>query len=158
MEVGTGMMFPVSVVDGLVHQLGGMRLEVECRFKQAMAGGGEACPVGQVVLTSAGGLKPAYEVIVHTTPPFFKHDSDPTNNLRSCYKNSLQAAFTRKHSRVACPLLGAGARGFAEPSAVDVAIEMTKQWTTEDSPREQAIVFGVMEQSIADLLIERLDE
>jgi Macro domain len=37
MEVGTGMMYPVSVVDGLVHQLGGWKLETECTILRTVA-------------------------------------------------------------------------------------------------------------------------
>eukprot|EP00578_Thalassiosira_sp_NH16_P029723 CAMPEP_0181076506 /NCGR_PEP_ID=MMETSP1071-20121207/456_1 /TAXON_ID=35127 /ORGANISM="Thalassiosira sp., Strain NH16" /LENGTH=358 /DNA_ID=CAMNT_0023157693 /DNA_START=180 /DNA_END=1256 /DNA_ORIENTATION=+ len=103
MDVGGGMLFSAEAIDGLVHQLGGLRLRAECalvpthRYSKAYAnqqtqpeskendrensienGDDAKCPVGTAVITSPGGaeLQKHYDAIVHTTPPF--HNYPPT--------------------------------------------------------------------------------
>lgn len=159
MEVGTGMLYPVSVVDGLVHQWGGWRLEMECRLRELTARNGEACPVGSAVLTSAGygKLSNEYDEIVHTTPPFYSFHDEPHYNLKLCYQRAMVRAF-RSHRRVATPLLGAGARGFPESVAIEIAAETTQEWCQEESDTGQCIVFGLLETQHADDLINQLEK
>lgn len=121
MEVGQGMLFAANVVDGLVHQIGGVPLREELeRHKH--------CNEGDAVWTLAhGDLKDRYPGgIIHTVPPFF----DQTDNslLEVCYKSSLAEVARRQaiednHGdiRVACPLLGAGCRGFSVDLAINAA-------------------------------------
>jgi len=159
MEVGTGMLYPVSVVDGLVHQQGGWRLELECRMQKIMAMNGDVCPVGSAVKTSAGCklLKDEYDEIVHTTPPFYKFHENPHEYLSLCYERALKKAF-ESHLRVATPLLGAGARGFPESEAIAVAAQMTNEWCTKDSTDSQCIIFGLLEPRQARELIDQLEK
>uniref|UniRef100_A0A7S2XRZ4 Macro domain-containing protein n=1 Tax=Attheya septentrionalis TaxID=420275 RepID=A0A7S2XRZ4_9STRA len=164
MEVGNGMLYAVSVVDGLVHQLGGTRLEMECRVK-----GGfwttEKCPVGTAVVTSPGGeqLKQHYDAIVHTTPPFYSHHSNPVENLKSCYREAFKAAFDLQtlRPRVALPLIGAGARGFPNDVAIEVAAYEAIHWRDSENDNsteacEKIVSFGIPEQSIADALVDAI--
>jgi O-acetyl-ADP-ribose deacetylase (regulator of RNase III) len=148
---------PVSVIDGLVRQLGELRLRTELarlRLRCSSKGGSEPCPVGSAVQTSSGsGIAPLsarYDAIVHTTPPFYKHDTDPMENLSRCYQSALQLSFgldaaeddisdvatsfatsaatsTEQTVVVAMPLLGSGARGFPYDVAVDVASDAAVQ-------------------------------
>lgn len=168
MEVGTGMLFPVSVVDGLVHQHGGWRLQAECALKQKVAAAfgstGDACPIGDAVVTSAGTdlLKECYDWVVHTTPPFYKfHKGSPEEALLSCYRNAFALGF-EKGDRVATTLIGSGARGFPPDQAIHVAAEATQEWYQSDangsSSNEQALMFGLLEQTHADKLIKVLEE
>ena len=101
------MMFSAETIDGLVHQLGGMRLRAECglvpahEFAHAYANqqttkqdvkeddivsnNQAKCPVGTAVMTSPGAdeLREHYDSIIHTTPPFFKHPPWETEELKS---------------------------------------------------------------------------
>lgn len=164
MEVGSGMLFPVSVVDGLVHIYGGWKLQAECKWKQAMAGSGEeACPVGSAVITTSGGLSEEYDAVVHTTPPFFKHhDGDPEEYLARCYQSAFETSF-QKYNRVATPLIGAGARGFPEDVAVRIAAEQSLLWCNHTDAsesvchEEQAVVFGLLEQRLVDDVIAAIE-
>jgi O-acetyl-ADP-ribose deacetylase (regulator of RNase III) len=159
MEVGNGMMYPVSVVDGLVHNLGGWRLQAECRYKSLLAKNGEACPVGEAVITSSGNgaLSDTFEKIVHTTPPFFNFHDAPKAALRSCYENALQLAF-KEAKRVATPLLGAGARGFPEELAINVAATTTTEWCLKhDSNEEATLLIGLLEIEHAKKLIHEYE-
>lgn len=158
MEVGNGMLFPVSVVDGLVHQMGGSGLKLECAWKRAMAMATstgkdkDPCPVGHAVMTSAGTgpLKREYNSIIHITPPFYRahsdtdgdgsddDDHDPLSLLERCYASALEivaasTTTTKKGEpesplRVASPLLGAGARGFPYDKAIDIASKVSVDW------------------------------
>jgi O-acetyl-ADP-ribose deacetylase (regulator of RNase III) len=171
MEVGNGMLYSVSVVDGLVHQLGGWKLEAECTWKRMSSSSGEACPIGSAVQTTAGDdrLKKEYSAIIHTTPPFFQHDSDPEQKLQNCYESALSLAFQDNNGgplRVATPLLGSGARGFPHEQAMEVASSACVKWCNNgtsddtvvgDKKAEQAIVFGLLEKDLAETFSEMID-
>mmetsp|Transcript_34862 Transcript_34862/g.52012 ORF Transcript_34862/g.52012 Transcript_34862/m.52012 type:complete len:234 (-) Transcript_34862:40-741(-) len=92
------MLFPASVIDGLVHQLGGTKLQYECQFHRYIKGEDKACPIGQAVVTSTySKLQKEYDAIIHTTPPFFLHDGrkeDVVDGLRMCYRHSFEVAFS----------------------------------------------------------------
>ena len=161
MEVGSGMLYPVSVVDGLVHQYGGWMLEAECKWKQAMAGSGDACPVGSAIMTHSAGLHEEYDAIVHTTPPFYKFHGDPEKFLSRCYQSAFEAAFA-EYTRVASPLLGAGARGFPEDVAIHIAAEESLRWCNDEEQvpsdhDEQVVAFGLLEQRLVDDLIAAIE-
>lgn len=184
MDVGEGMMFSAAVVDGLVHQFGGLRLAAECKLKGLLRGGGTAaCPEGTSVVTSSGGpkLRAEYDYIVHTVPPFFKHppkeDCDVVEMLRNCYRFSFDLAFgtfdgIAGDQRVAVPLLGAGCRGFPTDIAIKVAAEESAKWmdmsldngseetssNTSTGSGQQVIAFGLLEEDIALKLIGVIEE
>jgi len=160
MDVGNGMLYAVSVVDGLVHQLGGIRLSMECKLIKSFRGG---CPTGKAVSTSQGNeaLQKVYDGIIHTAPPFYAHDENPIEALQSCYRSSFDIAFDGA-VRVACPLIGAGARGFPVTEATHIAASESLAWrdtedTEGDENREKAIVFGIPDLSIAENLVQSLE-
>lgn len=160
MEVGSGMLFPVSVVDGLVHQLGGWSLQAEIAMKRLVSK--QPCPVGSAVRTSAGrgDLQREYDAIIHTTPPFYEHDDEPKAKLRQCYDAALNLAFEsqEKDLTVAIPLLGAGARGFPSSVAIDLAAQVASDWVKrgEDEKNRcsylQTVAFGLLEDTYAQAL------
>ncbi|EEC47674.1 predicted protein [Phaeodactylum tricornutum CCAP 1055/1] len=165
MEVGTGMMFPVSVVDGLVHQMGGWKLQAECAWLRLTKT--EPCPIGSAVATTAGNdrLAAHYRSVIHTTPPFYDHSDSPKVSLRQCYKSATELAFADSSiARVAVPLLGSGARGFPMAVAIDVAAEASVEWArcVNDSMDdgvigEKTLVFGLLEDSYAEQLLEHIE-
>jgi O-acetyl-ADP-ribose deacetylase (regulator of RNase III) len=159
MEVGSGMLYPVSVVDGLVHHHGGWRLEIECRMKSMVATNGEACPVGEAVVTSAGNgrLSDTYEKVVHTTPPFFKYHDNPQQALLSCYSNALHLAFL-EGARVAAPLIGAGARGFPYDDAIHIAATGSREWCAQSDVSQKVLLFCLLETKNAEKLAIKLEE
>jgi len=136
MEVGTGMLYPVSVIDGLVHNHAGWKLQAELRWLRLKSSTPAPCPVGSAVRTTAGDLMPLYyyDCIVHTTPPFYKYDTDPEFKLAQCYQSAFATAFDDDAAtkttqiRAAVPLLGSGARGFPYDPAITVAAQCAVQW------------------------------
>jgi O-acetyl-ADP-ribose deacetylase (regulator of RNase III) len=176
MEIGSEMLYPVSVVDGMVHQLGGwpLRLEIE-QLPVYDDDKSIKCPLGEAVVTPScsryfklsSKLYQEYSYIVHTSPPFFNHchTGDPSNFLRLCYRNSLTKAshLTDNTERVAVavPLLGAGARGFPLEVAVEIAASETLHWFRERSKKtangtKMCIAFGIPDIKTAELLVTKL--
>jgi O-acetyl-ADP-ribose deacetylase (regulator of RNase III) len=188
MEVGTGMLYPVSVVDGLVHQLGGWQLQAELRWLQCL--NPQPCPIGTAVMTTAGAasspLRQHYDAVIHTTPPFYQYydsssgdNNNPELPLRSCYESTfdlLQHECQTQPVLAAFPLLGAGARGFPPDRALAVAAAATANWLQQQQQQQQhppehansstgtpphhpiVIVFGLLEQELADELCDALNK
>jgi len=106
MDVGSGMLFAAETIDGLVHQLGGLRIRAECslvpthQYSHAYINQQSSklhddnvqddekrsvkCPVGTAVTTSSGGeeLQQHYDTIIHTTPPFYNYPPSITPELK----------------------------------------------------------------------------
>ena len=100
------MLFAAETVDGLIHQLGGLRLRAECslvpthQYSYAYINQQSSkldddnaqddekrsvkCPVGTAVATSSGGeeLQKHYDTIIHTTPPFYNYPPSITPELK----------------------------------------------------------------------------
>jgi O-acetyl-ADP-ribose deacetylase (regulator of RNase III) len=190
MDTTHGIIFPTSVVDGLVHQLGGWKLAWICKWHSFWAANNNnrgrpssstACPVGHALRTDPGGadLKQYYQAIVHTAPPFYQHDPDPEDHLGDCYRAALSLAFETTSTtdsqssiiRVACPLLGAGARGFPEEVALDIASNEAYRWCTSTTGsmeqeqtsigqpnNEKVLAFGLLEEDLCRKFEERLEK
>ena len=175
MEVGEGMLFASNVVDGLVHQLGGWQLGLECQWLPVLQEneheGGERCPVGHAVATGPGSsaLQEHFDTIVHTVPPFYLHHpgNDPEGYLLEAYRNSLRVAFDQGKGelRVACPLLGAGGRGFPLDAAIRVAGQASWRWLDQDlgddstdERQQHTLAFGIPDMEIAEQLLEAVQE
>lgn len=179
MEVGSGMLFPANVVDGLVHQLGGWKLSLYCKLVSIEH---EKCHIGQAVSTYAGGkeLDVHYDEIIHTVPPFYSHYESPLLALANCYQSSLSLAFKEKNEskKVAFPLLGAGARGFPLDDAIEIAAVESLKWKnrlhddenenihdSSDSDNDnklkipkQVLAFGIPDMKIAESLINAIEQ
>ena len=166
MEVGHGMLFPASVVDGLVHNLGGMYLDMELKWHRMMStSGGDPCPTGTAVRTTAGKdrLSESYDSVIHTAPPFYNYpeqpNDNPTQQLYQCYQNSLNQLEPHDDEslRVATPILGAGCRGFSLDLASAIASQTTREWCNDNQDRNVTIAFALLEESWAQQMVDLLD-
>jgi O-acetyl-ADP-ribose deacetylase (regulator of RNase III) len=165
MEVGEGMLFPASVIDGMVHLYGGWHLEMALQWYRLSGNknGNEACPVGTAVRTTAGQdkLGEAYDSVIHTVPPFYRHvenpNDDPIELLRQCYQSALDK-LEPDDRRVATALLGAGCRGFPLSEAISAATQATTDWCRQNDKHDVTVAFGLLEdkwcQEMIDLLLE----
>lgn len=171
MDVGNGMMFSANVVDGLVHQLGGKRLaqELQTNIQEQ-----DRIKEGNAVWTSGVG---DYQYLIHTVPPFYNssrgdgeddYGNDSNALLQKCYQSSLDLAIQKyqptnnqKDIRLACPLLGAGCRGFSVESAIDHCIKGISNYDREESTKQDdcniTIAFGIPTLEVRSLLIESMD-
>lgn len=167
LDVGSNMVYPASVVDGIVHQLGGTKLGEECKRIRQLHGG---CPTGMSVATIQGeeALLKCYDQIIHTTPPFYKSNDQRSNDLlRECYHSSLQLAFRYDHVKVACPLIGAGARGFPLEEALIVAATESTAWIKKSDhdevgkeckrPPDRVLMFGIPDLDVGKNLVSFIE-
>lgn len=157
MDLKEGMLFAGNVVDGLVHELGGWPLRIQCMLQPEVA-------VGQAVRTGPGGsrLRQEYNQIVHTVPPFYNHDKAPERLLAECYRNSLRLACSDADGplplRVACPLIGAGARAFPLDVAIQIAASESIRWREGNSCKDATLAFGIPNETTANSLIAAIEQ
>jgi O-acetyl-ADP-ribose deacetylase (regulator of RNase III) len=184
MEVGEQMVYPVSVVDGLVHNYAGWKLKAHIQWlrlkqQQTIDPKTSLCPIGSAIRTISGDLHQyGYQSIVHTTPPFYQHDTNPEQGLAQCYQSVLDLAFSTEDTettlnqpfpiRAAIPLLGAGARGFPIDVACQIACDAVIHWfeqkhvTATSSSfmygRSHTVAFGLLEETVARQLISLMEK
>ena len=161
-----GMIFPFNVVDGLVHELGGWKLDLSC-FLVSKNKNGDRCSVGEACLTGPGGDKLAreYDYIVHTVPPFFEHyEGNPMDALYLSYKNSIELSNKcgdENNHRLATVLLGAGCRGFPINNAIEAATKAsTNLLHNEDIhvTNDTTLAFAITQMNVAEKLVCSIKE
>ena len=174
MDVGNGMMFAATTVDGLVHQLGGTELQ-----RQLQNTGSPPLAEGQAVATpTRGKLREStpYHYIVHAVPPFYKLENNIGNFsseetttdqiLADTYHNALHVAAKLNvddhddHTlHIATPLLGAGCRGFPTAVAINVAANAMMEWQSSPTAASRHITmsFAIPNSEIRQQLVEALE-
>ena len=105
-------------VDGAIHRRGGRSILAECR-KLRDSRYPNGLPVGEAVATTAGKLKARW--VIHTVGPIFGRGS--AEDLRSCYRSSLQIAAELGATSIAFPLISAGAYGWPQEDAIARAVD-----------------------------------
>eukprot|EP00931_Biecheleriopsis_adriatica_P081970 TRINITY_DN55342_c0_g1_i1.p1 TRINITY_DN55342_c0_g1~~TRINITY_DN55342_c0_g1_i1.p1 ORF type:complete len:281 (+),score=48.79 TRINITY_DN55342_c0_g1_i1:49-843(+) len=164
MEAGERMFYPMQVVDGRVHALGGGAMKEACA--QLPLQGGVRCPTGKAVVTPATSeLGQFFGAIVHAVPPLYMAPGW-SNVLSSCWRTALEAALHCKAGTstaskdeqvftVACPLLGAGARGAPVDEAARVAAEVLVAESSSDHIA-MSLCLAVREESVAAAVQEEV--
>lgn len=76
-------------VDGAIHRRGGPAILRECRELRRTAHP-DGLPVGQAVATTAGDLPARW--VIHTVGPVYAKTEDRSEQLASCYRESLRVA------------------------------------------------------------------
>lgn len=99
LDAGSGMLYPLQVVDGLTHMHAGLQLRKELSSVPFHAGGAK-CNIGAVVLSEAHGLASNFDVIAHSPTPFWPSSQSSKGstmmeawrrNLGSCYSSAILA-------------------------------------------------------------------
>lgn len=117
--------------------------------------------VGKAAVTPAFKLKAKY--IVHTVgPKWVDGKSGEQEALRSCYRESLLKAVELKAKSIAFPLISTGAFKFPKPLALEIATEVSKEFTSERKLDVILVVYDAesfeLTEDLADSVEAYIDE
>ncbi|XP_077351101.1 ADP-ribose glycohydrolase MACROD2 isoform X1 [Festucalex cinctus] len=123
-------------VDGCIHKAAGSCLYDEC---QTLNG----CETGKAKITCGYDLPARF--VIHTVGPVARGHVGPTetNDLTSCYLNSLRLVKEYGLSTVAFPCISTGIYGFPNEPAGDIALNTVKSWIEENPNTITRVIFCV---------------
>ena len=107
-------------VDGAIHRAAGPGLLEVCR----LLGG---CSTGEAKITKGFKLKAKY--VIHTVGPVWHgNNSNETELLASCYRESLKLASEHKCKTTAFPNISTGIYHFPKKEAAEIAIHEVSEY------------------------------
>lgn len=123
-------------VDGCIHKAAGSCLYDEC---QSLNG----CETGKAKITCGYDLPARY--VIHTVGPMARNHVGPTetNDLTSCYQNSLRLMKEHSLRTVAFPCISTGIYGFPNEPAAEIALNTVKSWIEENPDKVARVIFCV---------------
>ena len=110
-------------VDGAIHRRGGPAILADCRKLRA-SHYGKGLRTGQAVATTAGELDAQW--VIHTVGPVYSREEDRSEQLASCYRESLRVADELGARTVAFPAVSAGIYGWPMDDAARIAVETVR--------------------------------
>ncbi|MFF5932934.1 O-acetyl-ADP-ribose deacetylase [Streptomyces sp. NPDC012508] len=114
-------------VDGAIHRRGGPAILEECRKLRAGHYGG-GLRTGQAVATTAGRLDARW--VIHTVGPVWSREEDRSEQLASCYRESLRVADELGARTVAFPAISTGIYGWPMDDGARIAVETVRATAT----------------------------
>ncbi|MFG2770944.1 O-acetyl-ADP-ribose deacetylase [Streptomyces sp. NPDC048350] len=114
-------------VDGAIHRRGGPAILEECRKLRAGHYGG-GMRTGQAVATTAGRLDARW--VIHTVGPVWSREEDRSEQLASCYRESLRVADELDARTVAFPAISTGIYGWPMDDGARIAVETVRAAAT----------------------------
>lgn len=133
-------------VDGAIHRAAGPGLLEECRRLNG-------CPTGQARITAGHRLKAKH--VIHTVGPIYRGRGDESEQLRSCYVESLRLAADAALASVAFPCISTGVYGYPKDEACEVAVATVVDWL-QTSERPNLVIFCCFGSDDAELYRQRL--
>jgi O-acetyl-ADP-ribose deacetylase (regulator of RNase III) len=122
-------------VDGAIHRRGGPAILADCRKLRA-SHYGKGLATGKAVATTAGELDAQW--VIHTVGPVYSREENRSEQLASCYRESLRVADELGARTVAFPAVSAGIYGWPMDDAARIAVETVR--TAETSVEEVTFV------------------
>lgn len=123
-------------VDGCIHKAAGSCLYDECHSLNG-------CETGKAKITCGYDLPARY--VIHTVGPVARGHVGPTetNDLTSCYQNSLRLMKEHGLSTVAFPCISTGIYGFPNEPAAEIALNTVKNWIEDNPDKITRVIFCV---------------
>ncbi|MFG2755432.1 O-acetyl-ADP-ribose deacetylase [Streptomyces wuyuanensis] len=125
-------------VDGAIHRRGGPEILEECRRLRASRYG-KGLPTGQAVATTAGRLPARW--VVHTVGPVHSRSEDRSEQLASCYRESLRVADELGARTVAFPAISTGIYGWPMDDGARIATETVRSTGTDSVEEVRFVLF-----------------
>ncbi len=120
-------------VCGAIFGAAGHGLDEECR----KLGG---CKTGEAKITKGYNMPCRY--IIHTVGPVWQGgEYGEEKLLRSCYRNSLEKAYSKKCESIAFPLISSGIFGYPKAQALKVATETIAEFLLNHEMLVYIVVF-----------------
>jgi O-acetyl-ADP-ribose deacetylase (regulator of RNase III) len=115
-------------VDGAIHRKGGPEILEACRALRA-GHYGRGLPTGQAVATTAGRLPARW--VIHTVGPVHARTEDRSEQLASCYRESLRVADELGAATIAFPAVSAGIYRWPMDAAARIAVSTVRDTPTD---------------------------
>ncbi|MEU2261937.1 O-acetyl-ADP-ribose deacetylase [Streptomyces sp. NPDC019645] len=125
-------------VDGAIHRRGGPEILEECRRLRA-SHYGKGLPTGQAVATTAGRLPAQW--VIHTVGPVHSRSEDRSEQLASCYRESLRVADELGARTVAFPAISTGIYGWPMDDGARIATETVRNTGTTSVEEVRFVLF-----------------
>ncbi len=127
-------------VDGAIHRAGGPSILAACReLRRARYSAG--LPTGQAVATTAGDLPARW--VIHTVGPVYSATIDRSDELASCYRESLRVADDLGARTLAFPAISAGIYGWPMADAARIAVATA----TDTNAAVEHVVFAAFNEA-----------
>ncbi|MFI1360552.1 O-acetyl-ADP-ribose deacetylase [Streptomyces sp. NPDC020898] len=114
-------------VDGAIHRRGGPEILAACRALRA-SHYGKGLATGKAVATTAGELDARW--VIHTVGPVFSATDDRSDQLASCYRESLRIADELGARTVAFPAISTGIFRWPMEDAARIAVGVVREAET----------------------------
>jgi len=135
-------------VDGAIHRAAGPELLEECKT----IGG---CPTEEARITKGYRLPARY--VIHTVGPIYRGRPSDSQQLSSCYRNSLELAVEHGISSIAFPAISCGVYGYPIRDACRIAVETTARFLENHASIEQ-VTFVLFSPEDADVYRATLEQ
>ncbi len=107
-------------VDGAIHRAAGPQLLQECLTLNG-------CHTGEAKITKGYNLP--CDFVIHTVGPrWIGGEQGESEDLASCYKNSLDVATENKIRSIAFPSISTGVYGYPVDEAAEIAVKTVKDY------------------------------
>jgi O-acetyl-ADP-ribose deacetylase (regulator of RNase III) len=126
-------------VDGAIHRAGGPQILEACR-KIRQEKYPKGLPTGESVETTAGNLPSRY--VIHTVGPIYHQcEEHCAELLASCYKQSLDLAYTLGCKEIAFPAISTGIYGYPKDKAAVIAYDTVRDFLKKKGEMKLHFVF-----------------
>lgn len=137
-------------VDGAIHYAAGRELLAECKT----LGG---CKTGKAKITGGYNLPAKY--VIHTVGPVYRDGKHGEKDLlESCYRESLALAKENDCETVAFPLISSGIYGYPKDQALEVAVDIIRDFLLENDMTVYIVVFDKSAYKISEKLFSDIAE